>query len=233
MEIETPQLLSPSFYMVSCTQPTEDMRKLGVETPLELIAYCARVSNPDNQTNSETAARLLNYLIRNQHWSPLEMVDVTFQIVTARDIGRQILRHKTAVFQEFSQRYADVADDQHCLREARIEHPTNRQSSLECTDPAIIDQWYQHQLEVLEAARRAYKWARSVGIAKECARVVQPEGLTLSTMYMKAPIRTWVHYTQLRGGNGTQKEHMQIAQGIAQALLQVFPADLSGGAAHA
>lgn len=223
MEIETPELLSPSFYMVSCTQPTAEMKELQVETPLELIAYCARVSNPANQSNSETATRLLDYLVRNQHWSPLEMVDVTFEIITARDIGRQILRHKTAVFQEFSQRYADVADDQHCLREARLEHPTNRQSSVECEDPAIIDQWIQHQLEVLEVARRAYNWARKQGIAKECARVVLPEGLTLSTMYMKAPLRTWVHYTQLRGGNGTQKEHMQIARGLAEALLTVFP----------
>lgn len=231
MEIETPELLSPSFYMVSCTQPTAEMAVRGIETAIDLIAFCARVSNPENQTNSETAAKLLRYLMRNQHWSPLEMIDVTFEIVTARDIGRQILRHKTAAFQEFSQRYADVADEQHCLREARMEHPTNRQSSLECNDPAIIEQWIQHQLEVLEVSRRAYKWARSVGIAKECARVVQPEGLTLSTMYMKASIRTWVHYLQLRGGNGTQKEHTQIAHGLCQAIARVFPIELE--VAHA
>ena len=226
MEIETPELLSPSLRMVSCTEPTEEMIQRGIKTPIDLIAFCARVSNPENQTNSETAAGLLNYLLRNQHWSPLEMVDVTFEITTARDIGRQILRHKTAAFQEFSQRYADVDNNQHCLRETRMEHPTNRQSSLECDDPVIIQQWIQHQLEVLEVARRAYNWARSVKIAKECARVVLPEGLTLSTMYMKAPIRTWVHYLQLRGGNGTQKEHMQIAHGLCQAIASVFPIKL-------
>lgn len=226
MEIETPELLKPSFYLVSYTQPARGMVKRGVETPLDLIAFCARVSNPENQTNSETAARLLRYLIRNKHWSPLEMVDATFGVTTARDITHQQVRHRSMAFQEFSQRYADVDESRHCLREARLEHPTNRQSSLPCVDQSIIDQWIQHQLEVLDVARRAYTWARKNKIAKECARVVLPEGLTLSDIYLKGSLRSWVHYLELRSSNGTQLEHAQIAQGLAQAITEVFPANV-------
>lgn len=228
MDLETPELLSPSFYLVSYTQPAPGMIERGVTTPLELIAYCARVSNPANQNNSEGAARLLRYLVKHQHWSPLQMVDVTFGFTTARDIARQMLRHRSAEFQEFSQRYAEVDDARLCLREARLEHPTNRQASIECHDPKILSGWIDQQMLVLEAARRAYKWARDNGIAKECARVVQPEGLTLSDIYMKASLRTWIHYIQLRAGNGTQKEHAQIAQGLATAITQVFPVEVLG-----
>lgn len=226
MEIETPPLLQPSFYLVSYTQPAPGMVERGVETPLDLIAYCARVSNPKNQTNSRTAAQLLRYLIRNKHWSPLQMVDVTFGLTTARDISRQILRHQSMEFQEFSQRYADVDEDRHCLREARLEHLTNRQSSLPCDDPAVVDKWIQHQLEVLEVSRRAYDWARSNKIAKEVARVVLPEGLTLTDLYLKGSLRSWIHYLELRSGNGTQLEHAQIAIGLAQAITEVFPTNI-------
>lgn len=228
MEIETPQLLKPDYYLVSYTQPAEDMTKKGINTPLDLIAYCARVSNPENQTNSETAERLLNYLIRNQHWSPLQMVDVTIGITTARDISRQILRHRSAEFQEFSQRYADVEGDRHCLRELRLEHPTNRQSSIEVDDPELLAQWMDKQLMVLAAARDAYEWARKHKIAKECARVVLPEGLTLTDLYMKASLRTWIHYIGLRKGNGTQKEHAGLAIALAQAIAKVFPVEIAG-----
>lgn len=223
MEIETPELLRPSFYMVSCTQPVDEMREKGVTTALELIAYCARVSNPANQLNSATAGKLIKSLIARKEWSPLEMVDVTFGITTARDISRQIIRHKSFVPQEFSQRYAEVDDNRHCLREARLEHPTDRQSSLPCPDPAIVDGWIMHQMLVLEAARRAYNWARANKIAKEVARVVLPEGLTLTDLYMKGSIRSWIHYLELRGGNGTQKEHQEIAHGLARAIACVFP----------
>lgn len=228
MEIETPDLLQPSFYLASCTQPAAGMAARNVETPLELIAYCARVSNPANQSNRDTATNLLRYLVKHKHWSPLEMVDVTFGVTTARDISHQQVRHRSMVFQEFSQRYAEVDNTRHCLREARLEHPTNRQASVECTDARIIDGWIQHQLEVLEVARRAYNWARANKIAKECARVVLPEGLTLTDLYMKASLRSWVHYLETRGpGSGTQKEHMQIAAGLAQAIAQIFPAELA------
>ena len=227
MEIETPDLLRPHFTLISYTQPAKAMIDRGVTTPLELIAFCARVSNPANQTNAQTAAKLLRYLVANKHWSPLQMVDVTFEVITARDIARQQLRHQSFDFQELSQRYAEVSDDQHCLREARLEHPTNRQASIVCNDPHIIDGWLLQQLEVLEAARRAYNWARQHGIAKECARVVLPEGLTLSTLYMKASLRSWIHYLELRQiSAGTQKEHAEIAQGLAQAIAHVFPVDI-------
>lgn len=225
MNIPTPDLLKPSFYMVSYTRPTHELVARGVESPLELIAYCARVSNPRNQLNSKTAAKLIRFLLARKEWSPLEMVDVTFGVTTARDISRQQLRHRSFTFQEFSQRYADVDEDRHCLREARMEHPTDRQSSLPCDDPAIVDRWLLIQLEVLDMAHKAYKWARENGIAKECARVVQPEGLTLTDLYMKGSIRSWIHYLELRGGNGTQLEHQQIAHGLAKAIASIFPVE--------
>lgn len=223
MNIPTPELLKPNFYLVSYTTPAPELVEKGVETPLELIAYCARVSNPRNQLNSNTAARLISSLIARKEWSPLEMVDVTFGVTTARDISRQQLRHRSYSFQEFSQRYADVDDNRHCLREARLEHPTDRQSSLPCDDPAVVDRWLLYQLEVLEVARKAYNWAREQKIAKESARVVLPEGLTLTDLYIKGSVRSWVHYLDLRGGNGTQLEHQQIAHGIAKAIADVFP----------
>lgn len=223
MNIPTPDLLKPQFYLVSHTTPADNLKARGVTNALELIAYCARVSNPKNQLNSDTAAKLIRFLLARKEWSPLEMVDVTFGVTTARDISRQQLRHRSFTFQEFSQRYAEVGEDQHCLREARLEHPTDRQSSLPCGDPAIVDRWLLYQLEVLEVAHRAYKWARENGIAKECARVVQPEGLTLTDLYMKGSIRSWIHYLELRGGNGTQLEHQQIAHGLASVITNIFP----------
>ena len=223
MEIETPDILKPSFYMVSCTQPVDAMREKGITSPLELIAYCARVSNPANQLNSTTAAKLIRSLVARKEWSPLEMVDVTFGITTARDISRQIIRHKSFSPQEFSQRYAEVDEDRHCLREARMQHPTDRQSSLPCLDVAIVDGWIMQQMLVLDAARKAYAWARKNGLAKEVARVVLPEGLTLTDLYLKGSIRSWIHYLELRGGNGTQLEHQQIAQGLATAIASIFP----------
>lgn len=223
MEIATPDLLKPEFYLVSHTAPAPELQVRGITDALELVAYCARVSNPANQLNSRTAGKLIRSLIARKEWSPLEMVDVTFGVTTARDISRQQLRHRSFTFQEFSQRYAEVDENRHCLREARLEHPTDRQSSLPCDDPAIVDQWLMHQLKVLEVARRAYRWARKNKIAKECARVVLPEGLTLTDLYVKASIRSWIHYIDLRGGNGTQLEHQQIAHGLAVAIGAVFP----------
>lgn len=230
MELETPQPLQASYYLVSYTRPVEELaEKKGIATPLDLIAYCARVSNPRNQSNTATAANLLRYLITHKHWSPLEMVDVTFGLTTARDISHQLIRHRSMSFQEFSQRYAEVDDNRHCLREARLEDPANRQNSLPCTDPALQDEWLLHQMEVLEVARKAYNWARSRGIAKECARVVLPEGLTLTDVFAKGSLRSWIHYLETRGpGSGTQREHMDIAFGLAQAITRVFPASLVG-----
>lgn len=227
MEIETPALLAPSYYLVSYTQPAKTMIDKGVETPLDLIAYCARVSNPANQTNSATAAKLLRYLIGNKHWSPLEMVDVTFGLTTARDITHQQVRHRSMSFQEFSQRYAEVDTTRHCLREARLQDPDNRQNSLPCTDQALQDEWLLRQMEVLETSRKAYDWAIRRKIAKECARVVLPEGLTLSDIFLKGSLRSWVHYLETRGpGTGTQREHMEIALGLAQAITEVFPTNV-------
>lgn len=227
METQTPSLLQPSYFMVSYTQTTDEMKALGVDTPLDLIAYCARVSNPANQVNSATAAKLLRYLISNKHWSPLEMVDVTFGLTTARDISHQMVRHRSMSFQEFSQRYADVDESRHCLREARMEDPANRQNSLPCTDQALQDEWLSRQMEVLEVVRRSYDWARRNKIAKECARVVLPEGMTLSDVFVKGSLRSWIHYLETRGpGSGTQKEHMDIGVGLAKAITRVFPTDV-------
>lgn len=223
MDIRVPELLTPKIRLVSFTRPTDEMAKLGVNTPLELIAFCARVSNPANQLNSATAAKLIRSLIARKEWSPLEMVDATVELTTARDISRQQLRHRSAVFQEFSQRYADVEGDRHCLREARLEHPTDRQSSVPTNNPELDNEWALYQMEVLSAARRAYEWARKNKIAKECARVVLPEGLTLTDLHMKMSIRSWIHYLELRGANGTQAEHRDIALAIAQAIASIFP----------
>lgn len=217
------QLLSHSFYLVSYTQPAPGMVEKGVTTPFELIAYCARVSNPKNQLNHATAGKLIRRLIQHAEWSPLEMVDVTFGITTARDISRQALRHRSFAPQEFSQRYADVEENRHCLREARYEHPTNRQSSIECDNAEDIAWWMDAQREVIATCRRVYEEARRRKFAKEVARVVLPEGLTLTDYFFKGPLRSWIHYLQLRSGNGTQKEHAQIAQGLAQVINEVFP----------
>ena len=194
---------------------------------LQIVAYCARVSNPSNQNNSETAEKLVNYLIKHQHWSPLEMVSVCMEVETTRDIARQFLRHRSFSFQEFSQRYADpTADLSFEMREPRLQDLKNRQNSLplEADDYQVVTRtWYEKQREVVDAAKAAYDWAIENGIAKEQARAVLPEGNTMSRMYVNGTLRSWIHYCQLRMGNGTQKEHMDIAKGCADVILGIFP----------
>lgn len=205
--------------LIAFTQPIE---LDGVQTGEELVAYCARVSNPGNQANHETAPRLLNYLTRNHHWSPFEMAHAVIEIQTTRDIARQILRHRSFSFQEFSQRYAEVTDDV-MLREARLQDTKNRQNSTETDDAELQRQWYTLQSRTAELTRQTYQWALEQGIAKEVARAVLPEGLTVSRLYMAGSIRSWIHYIQLRAGNGTQKEHREIAVMCRLALLHVMP----------
>ena len=190
---------------------------------LEQIAYCARVSNPTNQDNSETAEKLVRYLIKNQHWSPLEMVSVCLEIDTTRDIARQILRHRSFSFQEFSQRYADASQLGFETREARMQDTKNRQNSIETDNLAIQTWWENYQIEVIRKCRDAYQFALDKGIAKEQARAVLPEGITKSRMYMNGTLRSWVHYIQLRSANGTQKEHQEIAIACATAIKPIFP----------
>lgn len=190
----------------------------------DLIAFCARVSNPSGQMNTETSAKLIKYLIKHKHWSPLEMVSACIEIETTRDIARQILRHRSFSFQEFSQRYADPTKDLAFeIRETRLQDQTNRQNSVEVDDPYLDTGWQAKQQDVIKAAKDAYEWAISQGIAKEQARAVLPEGLTVSRMYMNGTLRSWVHYIELRGDNGTQKEHMEIAHACAKVIAEVFP----------
>lgn len=210
--------------LISYTQAAESS-DLEDGNAQDLIAYCARVSNPSNQMNSETSAKLIKYLINNQHWSPLEMVNVCLEIETTRDIAHQIVRHRSFSFQEFSQRYADPKEfgDQFVRREARLQDQKNRQNSIETDDDDLQKQWLIQQDCVILAADKAYNWAIENGIAKEQARVVLPEGLTKTRLYMNGTIRSWVHYIQLRGANGTQKEHMDIAHECAKVIADVFP----------
>jgi thymidylate synthase (FAD) len=217
--------------LLSYSQPTEEFAGLGVEDAQELIAYCARVSNPANQFNTETAEKLIRYLVKHQHWSPLEMVSVCCEITTTRDIARQILRHRSFSFQEFSQRYADPTaelDEAFVLREARFQDTKNRQNSIEF-DPENEEQkllayeWERAQKRVLFSVKQEYTWAIKNGIAKEQARAVLPEGLTVSRMYMNGTLRSWVHFISLRSGNGTQKEHMEIARACADVIAKIFP----------
>jgi len=189
---------------------------------MEQVAYAARVSNPANQNNSETSEKLVRYLIRNQHWSPLEMVSVCLEIQTTRDIARQILRHRSFSFQEFSQRYA-LANLGCEFKETRLQDTKNRQNSIETEDRSLANDWQEAQQRVLITAQREYEWAIANGIAKEQARAVLPEGLTLSRMYMNGTLRSWVHYIQLRSANGTQKEHRQIALECADVISEIFP----------
>lgn len=191
---------------------------------LEQIAYAARVSNPSNQNNNATAEKLVRYLIKHQHWSPLEMVSACLEIETTRDIARQILRHRSFSFQEFSQRYADPTKDlAFTTREARLQDIKNRQNSIETEDDLLAKRWEQKQQELINKTRDAYEWAIQHGIAKEQARAVLPEGNIMSRMYMNGTLRSWVHYIQLRSANGTQKEHRQVAIACAEALKPVFP----------
>jgi len=201
---------------------------MGVDVPsktslLDQIAYAARVSNPANQNNKETSEKLVRYLINNQHWSPLEMVSLTLEIETTRDIARQILRHRSFSFQEFSQRYADASQLGFELREARLQDTKNRQNSIETDNATLIETWRQRQNQIMDEVEDAYKWALDNGIAKEQARAVLPEGMTKSRMYMAGTLRSWVHYIQLRSANGTQKEHQEVALACALVIEPVFP----------
>ena len=190
----------------------------------DLVAYCARVSNPSNQFNTETSERLIRYLIKNQHWSPLEMVSACLEITTTRDIARQILRHRSFSFQEFSQRYADPTRDlDFVVREARLQDPTNRQNSIVTNDEKLQAKWELAQKRVIHEAKAAYDWAIKNGIAKEQARAVLPEGLMESRLYVHGTLRSWIHYIQLRSANGTQQEHVEIARACAAAITQIFP----------
>lgn len=206
--------------LVSYSKPVLE----GLDTPTDLVAFCARVSNPSNQMNNETSEKLIKYLIKHQHWSPLEMASMCLEIETTRDIARQILRHRSFSFQEFSQRYADpTLDLAFQTRQARLQDLKNRQNSIPTTDVQLQFEWDNRQREILELVKRHYKWAVDKGIAKEQARAILPEGLTMSRMYMSGTLRSWIHYIQLRSGNGTQLEHMQIAKECAKVIAEVFP----------
>lgn len=206
--------------LISYSQPDQYF----VENTTELIAFCARVSNPSNQNNTDTSEKLIRYLVKHKHWSPLEMVSMCLEIVTTRDIARQILRHRSFSFQEFSQRYADPTKElDFVLREARLQDPKNRQNSIECDNPALQLFWETQQKRVLDAAKGAYDWAIQNGIAKEQARAVLPEGLTESRLYMNGTLRSWIHFIELRSANGTQKEHQLIAKECAKVIASVFP----------
>ncbi len=215
--------------LVSYSQPTDEFRVLGLEDAQDLIAFCARVSNPSNQLNTETSEKLIRYLVKNKHWSPLEMASACIEITTTRDIARQILRHRSFSFQEFSQRYADPTKDLNfVLREARFQDTKNRQNSVEIdmTDDnqrLLSIEWQRAQERVLFAVKREYEWAIKNGIAKEQARAVLPEGLIESRMYMSGTLRSFIHFIELRSGNGTQKEHQLIAIECAKAICKIFP----------
>ena len=194
------------------------------DSALDLVAYCARVSNPDNQHNKETSEKLVKYLMKHKHWSPLEMVSACLEIETTRDIARQILRHRSFSFQEFSQRYADPTKDLDFeIRKARLQDPKNRQNSIECDDFSLNHQWDEMQKDIIRASRYAYTWAIEHGIAKEQARAVLPEGNTVSRMYVNGTLRSWIHYIELRGANGTQLEHIKIAHAVADVIAKIFP----------
>jgi thymidylate synthase (FAD) len=206
--------------LISYSQP----ESYFAENTTELVAFCARVSNPNNQSNKDTSEKLIRYLVKNQHWSPLEMVSMCLEIETTRDIARQILRHRSFSFQEFSQRYADPTKDlSFVIREARLQDTKNRQNSVENKNLALAAWWEERQKRVIREAEEAYNWAIDQGIAKEQARAVLPEGLTVSRLYMNGTLRSWIHYIQLRSANGTQKEHQEIAQKCAEVIAKVFP----------
>ena len=209
----------------SYTQPTIEMILDGVEDMQDLIAYCAKVSNPAAQINKETSEKLIKYLIKHKHWSPLEMVDATIEIDTTRDIAHQIVRHRSFSFQEFSQRYADPKEmgEMFELCEARLQDKKNRQNSISTDDDDLQSAWNIMQQEVIDKSEEAYLWAISNGIAKEQARKVLPEGITKTRLYMKGSLRSWIHYIELRSANGTQKEHMDVAVECAKEIARIFP----------
>jgi thymidylate synthase (FAD) len=213
--------------LVSSSQPSAELVVQGIVNAQELVAYCARVSNPANQTNTDTSEKLIRYLIKHKHWSPLEMVSACLEIETTRDIARQILRHRSFSFQEFSQRYA-VADLGWELKETRLQDTKNRQNSIALSgltlkEQTLMEQWRVKQEQLIQDAEYAYDWAISNGIAKEQARAVLPEGLTVSRLYMQGTLRSWLHYIELRSGPETQKEHREVAQACARALESIFP----------
>ena len=208
--------------LVSSSQPSTELVAQGIVNAQELVAFCARVSNPANQTNTDTSEKLIRYLIKHRHWSPLEMVSACLEIETTRDIARQILRHRSFSFQEFSQRYA-VADLGVEYKEARLQDTKNRQNSIEIEDPALSSAWRLKQQRVVETVQEVYDWALRNGIAKEQARAVLPEGITTSRLYMQGTLRSWLHYIELRSGPETQKEHREIAMACAGALESIFP----------
>lgn len=210
--------------LVSSSQPSKELADQGIVNAQELVAYCARVSNPSNQFNTETSEKLIRYLVKHQHWSPLETVNACLEIETTRDIARQILRHRSFSFQEFSQRYADPTRDlKFTTREARLQDTKNRQNSVEVDDQLLQNDWYRAQQRAIYAAQREYEWAINQGIAKEQARAVLPEGLIESRIYMNGTLRSWLHYVELRSGPETQKEHREIAIACAGVLESIFP----------
>jgi thymidylate synthase (FAD) len=208
--------------LVSYSRPPPEDSGSGIDSLQDLVAFCARVSNPANQYNTGTNERLIKYLINNEHWSPLEMVSICLEIECTRDIARQILRHRSFSFQEFSQRYA-VADLDLVKREARMQDTKNRQNSVSTDDTALHEEWNVLQDLVADSATAAYKWAIEHGIAKEQARVVLPEGMTPSRLYMNGTLRSWIHYIRLRIANGTQKEHCEVADACLDAIAPIFP----------
>ena len=210
--------------LLSFSQPAEEFRSVGLENAQELIAYCARVSNPSNQFNTETSEKLIRYLVKHQHWSPLEMVSACLEIETTRDIARQILRHRSFSFQEFSQRYADPTKDlDFVLREARLQDTKNRQNSIETDDAELQAWWDAKQKFLIDYVKETYAEAIEKGIAKEQARAILPEGNTVSRLYMNGTLRSWVHFIELRSANGTQKEHQEVAKACAKVIASVFP----------
>jgi thymidylate synthase (FAD) len=210
--------------LLSYSAPTSEFEGMGIEDAQELIAYCARVSNPANQFNTETSEKLIRYLVKHQHWSPLEMVSACLEITTTRDIARQILRHRSFSFQEFSQRYADPTEDlSFVCRDARLQDTKNRQNSIDTSDSELIAWWDAQQKFVIENVKRIYAEAIEKGIAKEQARSILPEGNTVSRLYMNGTLRSWIHFIQLRSGNGTQKEHQEVAIECARVIAEIFP----------
>ena len=210
--------------LLSHSQPTKEFADLGIDNAQELIAYCARVSNPSNQFNTHTSEKLIRYLVEHQHWSPLEMVSACIEITTTRDIARQILRHRSFSFQEFSQRYADPTQDLSFVRRAaRLQDTQNRQNSIESDDEDLELWWDSAQQEVIDLAQKHYARAVELGIAKEQARAILPEGNTVSRLYMNGTLRSWIHFIELRSANGTQREHQQVARACAQVIAQIFP----------
>jgi thymidylate synthase (FAD) len=209
--------------LVGYTQP--DSGFIGLEDVQDVITYCAKVSNPLGQMNSESSTRLLTYLIKHQHWSPFEMASATMEVETTRDIARQFLRHRSFSFQEFSQRYANPVDMEKGfeLREARLQDPKNRQNSIPVDDRELKLLWSIKQTMVINAAKEAYEWALNNNIAKEQARAVLPEGNTVSRLYVNGTIRSWIHYIELRSANGTQLEHIELAKACAAAITKIFP----------